>query len=143
MKLSDLFFSPTPSPITTTTQKQQPHEGWHAALNWEGTEKVFFGFFCETCHMRCTTPLLKDIGRAYKTVVRHCGREETVTIAELMAANLPTVRTEPSHHKGVTAVGDTQMMQVGDFGDGDDGIKYDGVNAGPEGSDPAEGRNFF
>jgi hypothetical protein len=56
---------------------------------------------------------------------------------------LPTIRTEPHHHKGVESFGDTRVMQVGDFGDGDSGTVYNGVNASPEGSDPAEGRNFF
>jgi len=136
-KLSDLFRTPTPSPIITTTQEQPQREGWHAALNWQGTEKVFFGFFCEKCHVRCTTPLLKDIGTAYKAIVCHCGREESVTIAELMAANLPTVRTEPHHNKGITAAGDMQMMQVGDWGNDNEPDSYNGVNAGPrETEDP-------
>ena len=137
MSLFDLFSVPKPSIITTQAQPQQ-HEGWHAALNWSGTEKVFFGFYCEKCHVRCDTPLLKDVGTAYKVTVRHCGREERVTIAELMAANLPTVRTEPHHHKGVSSFGDNRVMQVGDFGDGDSGTTYNGANAGPKDTDNPE-----
>ncbi len=75
-QLSDLFRARTPSAINITQEPPQQHEGWHVALNWAGTEKVFFGFYCEKCHVRCDTPLLRDVGVAYKVTVRHCGREE-------------------------------------------------------------------
>ena len=136
----NLFGPVTPesdAPIVLATADKQQHEGWHRALDWSATDVLFFGFWCAKCHQRCVTPLLKDVGRAYVCVVRHCGREERVTIGELLAANLPTVRTEPSHYKDVNVIGNTRVMPVGDFGD-DDGIKYNGVNAGPKDTDNPE-----
>jgi hypothetical protein len=131
MSLFDLFRTPTPSAIITAQVPPQQHEGWHLALNWTGTDKMFFGFYCEKCHVRCNTPLLKDVGLAHKVVVRHCGRAESITIADLVAANLPTIRTEPHHHKDMNTIGDTRVMQVGDWGGENEPEVYNGVNAGP------------
>jgi hypothetical protein len=110
------------------------YDGWHKALDWTASDVLFLGFYCEKCHQRTVTPLLKDIGRAYPCLVRHCGREERVTVGELLNANLPTVRTEPHHlvSSGVITINGNNLMPVGDFGDGDSGIKYDGQNAGPK-----------
>ena len=123
------------APIVLAKADQPQCEGWHRALDWSATDVLFFGFWCAKCHQRCVTPILKDVGRAYVCVVRHCGREERVTIGELLAANLPTVRTEPAHHRaaGMITVGNTNLMPVGD--EDNNGVKYDGVNAGPKDTD--------
>lgn len=117
----------TEAPIVVAQAEKPQVNGWHAALDWSGTAVVFFGFWCEKCHNRCNTPLLRDVGKSYVCIVRHCGREERITIGELLAANLPTARTEPHH-----ATGGNNMIPVGDFGDGDSGITYSGTNAGPK-----------
>lgn len=133
----DLFGPVTPEsavPIVVAKTEKPLVNGWHSALNWLGTDVLFFGFWCETCHQRSVTPHLKDVGTTYPVVVRHCGREERITIGELLAANLPTVRTEPHHYRaaGVITIGGTNLMPVGDFGDNSKDDVYNGTNAGPK-----------
>lgn len=122
------------APIVVAKADKPQIAGWHKCLDWSATDVLFFGFWCEKCHHRSNTPLLKDIGKAYLCVVRHCGREERVTIGELLTANLPTVRVEPSHliKNGVLTVGKTQLLPVGDFGDSGKDDVYNGTNAGPK-----------
>ena len=121
-------------PIVVAQAEKPQIAGWHKALDWTGTEVMFFGFWCQKCGQRFNTPLLKDVGRSYKCALRHCGKEDTVTISELMAANLPTARTEPNHHQlsGVLNIKGNNVLSVGDFGGEDGEVRYDGVNAGPK-----------
>jgi len=132
-KLSDLFGAPVETPIVTAPSKPASFTGWHAALNWIGTETAFFGLYCEKCQQHYKTPLLKDVGLSYKVTIRHCGHEESMTISELVAADLPTIRTEPHHHGGQNS--DQQFVQVGSFDTDGGEISYEPADYASPGKD--------
>jgi hypothetical protein len=126
-------FGPTQSarnePIVIAQTEQPELPGWVCCLDWSGTAKHFFTHYCEKCGAKHPTPLVKDVNSEYRMIVRHCGREESITMGELLDANLPTIRTEP-WHAGVIKVGDNKLVQVGNWDTADDEIAY-------EASDPA------
>jgi hypothetical protein len=123
------------SSIVLPEEPKPTPQGYFVATDWDGKKRVFYGFFCDICRTKFQTDLRENLKPSDVFKFFHCGSYCSITIRELDAANLQSVRTEPHHASGAMRYGDTTILPVGVGGD----ATTDGT-FGYEKSDPWKGQ---
>jgi hypothetical protein len=87
--------------------------GLFVALDWSGKKRVFYGCLCATCGSKFQTDLRENLKLGDVFSFSHCGQHHSITIRELDALNLPSLRAEPSHASGARHYGNTTIIPTG------------------------------